>query len=128
MKRIDAEIAAVEERIGRRKAVLGHTASAVRQRTLQRMASPAVLAGALALGFVVAGGFARRKAKAPAPDRRKSDKVQPKGFALGTLLMTGATWFVRSQFGGPVGLANFVLAKVRDRRSPATAVPAQIPR
>ena len=78
------------------------------------------------LFFFFIAGLARgrrdRRA-APAQDTRE----QGKGFALGTLLMTGATWFMRSQFGGPVGFAQFVLSKVRGGRSPATAVPAEAP-
>jgi hypothetical protein len=27
--------------------------------------------------------------------------------------MTAATWFIRNQFGGPVGLARFVASKIR---------------
>jgi len=36
--------------------------------------------------------------------------------------MTGATWFIRSQFGGPVGLAQFVLARIRNRKPSRPAV------
>jgi hypothetical protein len=69
-----------------------------------------------------------RKATAREPVVAEDTKEQGKGFALGTLLMTGATWLVRSQFGGPVGLAQFVLAKLREGRSSTTAAPAQLPR
>lgn len=126
MKSIDAEIFEVEQRLSTRKAALGRTASETKQRALQAMVSPVALVGAVALGFVVAGGIARRKARGPGVSEQT--KEQSKGFALGTLLMTGATWFVRSQFGGPVGLAQFVLSKLRGSRSAATAEPAQIPR
>jgi hypothetical protein len=27
--------------------------------------------------------------------------------------MTAATWFIKNQFGGPVGLARYVVSKVR---------------
>jgi len=89
------------------------------------MVPPLALVGTVAAGFFIAGlarGRRDRRA-APAQDTRE----QGKGFALGTLLMTGATWFMRSQFGGPVGFAQFVLSKVRGGRSPATAVPAEAP-
>jgi hypothetical protein len=131
MKSIDAEIAAVEQRIGARKVALAYTASATKQRALKRMTSPAMLIGAVAVGFLAAGAIRRRKAKPErVPDRRKSvrEEGKKKGFALGTLLMTGLTWLVRSQFGGPVGLAQFVLSKVRQSRSPATAATAELPR
>ncbi|HEX6319961.1 MAG TPA: hypothetical protein VFZ84_13985 [Burkholderiales bacterium] len=125
MKRIDAEIAAVEERIAARKVLLRHTASATRQRAAKRLGPPALLAGAVLLGLV-AVRFVRGRKNAE-PVVAQETKQQGKGFALGTLAMTGATWFIRSQFGGPVGLAQFVLSKVRrDRRSPATAVPAGV--
>jgi hypothetical protein len=126
MKRIDAEIAAVEQRISAHKMALAYAASAAKQRAVKRLTSPAMLIGAVALGFLAAGMARRRRKAAPAPDRRKANRQQGKGFALGTLLTTGATWLVRSQFGGPVGLAQFVLSKVRSSRPAATAVPAEL--
>jgi ABC-type methionine transport system permease subunit len=128
MKSIDAEILEVEQRLSLRKVALKHAAGEARTRTLKAMVSPVTLVGAVALGFLVAGGLGRRKARPKAPAVSRETKEQGKGFALGTLLMTGATWFIRSQFGGPVGLAQFVLSKVKGSRSPATAVPARIPR
>jgi hypothetical protein len=128
MKSIDAEIAAVEERIAARKVLLRHTAATAKQRAAKRLGPPALIAGAVVLGLVAVRIVRGRKRKAaPEPMVAEDTKEQTKGFALGTLLMTGATWFLRSQFGGPVGLAQFVLSKVRERRSPATAEPADIP-
>ena len=119
MKSIDREIFEVERRLSLREAAIKQAARETKQRTLKALASPAAIAGALALGFIVAGRAARSRAK-PAVS------PQTKGFALGTLLMSAATWFIRSQFGGPVGLAQFVLSKIKspvgDSRS------AQIPR
>jgi hypothetical protein len=125
MKSIDREIAELEQRLGMRKLALRHSAGEAKLRAGKALISPVTLAGAAALGFFVAGGLARRRAKAPAVSPQT--KEQGKGFALGTLAMTGLTWFIRSQFGGPVGLAQFVLSKVRHSRSPATAVPADFP-
>jgi hypothetical protein len=125
MKSIDAEIAAVEQRIGQRKVALAYHTRAARRRAAKNMVPPLALVGTVAAGFFIAGlarGRRDRRA-APAQDTRE----QGKGFALGTLLMTGAPWFMRSQFGGPVGFAQFVLSKVRGGRSPATAVPAEAP-
>jgi hypothetical protein len=128
MKRIDAEIAAVEQRIGARKVAIAYSAAAAKQRAVSRLKSPAVLgAGAAAAGLIVLAVARRRRKPAEVPQRRSADREPAKGLALGTLLMTGATWFIRSQFGGPVGLAHAVLAKVRDGRSPATGVPAESP-
>jgi len=128
MKSIDAEIEQVEQRLAMRKVALAHTAGLTRRRAAKAMVSPLALVGAVGVGFLVAGGLARRKRKPAAPVLAQDTKEQGKGFALGTLAMTGATWFIRSQFGGPVGLAQFVLSKLRQRRAPATAAPAQIPR
>ncbi len=131
MKSIDAEIAAVEERIAARKVLLRHTAATAKQRAAKRLGPPAAIAGAVVLGLVAVRIVRGRKQKAEPgvaePMVAEDTKEQTKGFALGTLLMTGATWFLRSQFGGPVGLAQFVLSKVRERRSPATAESADIP-
>jgi hypothetical protein len=125
MKSIDAEIAGVEERIAARKVLLRHTAAATKQRAAKRLGPPALVVGAVVLGLVAVRIVRGRKKAEPVV--AEDTKEQTKGFALGTLLMTGATWFLRSQFGGPVGLAQFVLSKVRERRSPATAEPADIP-
>ena len=127
MKSIDAEILSVEQRIHARKAVLGRTAGAAKRRAVQRLKSPALIGGAVAAGVLVAV-LVHRKATAREPVVAEDTKEQGKGFALGTLLMTGATWLVRSQFGGPVGLAQFVLSKLREGRSSTTAAPAQLPR
>lgn len=126
MKSIDAEILEVEQRLSMRKLALRHAAGEAKARAGKALISPVTLAGAAVLGFFLAGPFARGKArKAQAPAVSQETKEQGKGFALGTLAMTGLTWFIRSQFGGPVGLAQFVLSKVRHSRSPATAAPAE---
>ncbi len=126
MKSIDAEIFAVEQRLAMRKVALRHGASAAKRRAAKAMVSPVTLAGAVALGFGVA--FLARRKKKETPVVAQDTKEQGIGFAVGTLLMTGVTWFVRSQFGGPVGLAQFVLSKVRDRRAPATGTAAELSR
>jgi hypothetical protein len=115
MKSIDAEIFEVEQRLHTREAAIKREARELKTRTAKALMSPVTIVAALALGFVVAGSAARRKARAPLSyrDRRKQPKQQSKGFALGGLLMTGATWFIRSQFGGPAGLAQFVISKIR---------------
>jgi hypothetical protein len=114
MKIIDKEIFEVESRLHVREARIRQTAREAKARTLRALASPASLAGAVALGFIVASGLGRQRAKAPTPSRRTGDKR--KSFALGSLAMTGVTWFIRSQFGGPVGLAQFVVSKIKNRK------------
>jgi hypothetical protein len=61
-------------------------------------------------------------------DRRKQTKEQSKGLAVGGLLMTAATWLVKNQFGGPVGLARFVISKVRknEDRGPGPSLRAGV--
>ena len=113
MKSIDKEIFEVEQRLHIREASLKRSAVQTRQRSVKALMSPVSIVAAVALGFVVAGGVGRRKAKASAPAVSKETKEQSKGFAVGGLLMTAATWFIKNQFGGPVGLANFVISKVR---------------
>lgn len=120
MKSIDREIFEVEQRLHMREALIKQTARDAKSRSLKALASPASLVGAVALGFVVATRVGRRRASAPAVSQQT--KEQTKGFALGTLAMTGATWFIRSQFGGPVGLAQFLLAKIKNRKSTKPAV------
>ncbi len=120
MRSIDQEIFEVESRLHVREARIKQAAREAKARTVKALASPASLLGAVALGFVVANGLGRRRAKAPAVSQQT--KEQGKGFALGTLAMTAATWFVRSQFGGPVGLAQFVLARIKGRKSGKPAV------
>ena len=120
MKSIDKEIFEVEQRLHMREALIKQTARDAKSRSLKALASPVSLVGAVALGFLVATSVGRRRARAPAVSQET--KEQTKGFALGTLLMTGATWFIRSQFGGPVGLAQFVLAKIKNRKTSKPAV------
>lgn len=120
MKSIDKEIFELEQRLHAREALIRQTARDAKARSLKALASPASLVGAVALGFFVATRVGRRRAKAPAASRET--KEQGKGFALGTLLMTGATWFIRSQFGGPMGLAQFVVSKIKNRKTSRPAV------
>jgi hypothetical protein len=121
MKSIDAEIFELERRLHQREAALKREARELRSRGTRALMSPVTIGAALVLGFVAAGSAARRKATAPMRyrDRRKQTKDQSKGFAVGGLLMTAATWLVKNQFGGPVGLARFVASKVRKNESHA---------
>lgn len=119
MKSIDAEILEIERRLHVREAAIRSEARELRQRSARALMSPVTIVGAVALGFVVAGTAARRRARAPLKyrDRRRQPKDQSKGLALGGLAMTAATWLIRNQFGGPVGLAQFVLSKVRKQQN-----------
>jgi hypothetical protein len=123
MKSIDAEIFEVESRLHVREASLKRNAGELKTRTIKGLMSPVSIVGAVALGFLVAGGVGRRKRGKNAPAVSKETKEQSKGFAVGGLIMTALTWFMKNQFGGPVGLARFVLSKVRKDGSPAPAQP-----
>jgi hypothetical protein len=123
MKSIDAEIFEVERRLHQREAAIRSEGRELRQRGARALMSPVTIVAALALGFVVAGAAARRRAREPLKyrDRRRQPKEgQSKGLALGGLAMTAATWFIRNQFGGPVGLARFVASKIakKEHRGP----------
>jgi hypothetical protein len=116
MKSIDAEIHEVEQRLRLREAAVKGEARELKTRAARALMSPASIVAAVALGFVVAGAVGRRKARSGAPAVSKQTKEQGKGFAVGGLLMTAVTWFIKNQFGGPVGLAHFVASKVRQKQ------------
>ena len=118
MKSIDAEIFELEQRLHLREASLKDETRELRQRALGALKSPVTIAAAVAAGFLVAGSLGRRRARRNAPAVSRRTKEQSKGFAVGGLLMTAATWFIRNQFGGPVGLAQFVVSKIRKNPSP----------
>jgi hypothetical protein len=112
MKSIDAEIFEVEQRLHRREASIKHNARALKGRSAKALMSPVGIAAAVALGFLVAGRIGMRKARG-APAASRETKEQSKGFAVGGVLMAALTWFIKSEFGGPVGLARFVISKIR---------------
>jgi hypothetical protein len=130
MKSIDAEIFELERRLHQREAAIKREARELKSRSAKALVSPLTIGAALVLGFVAAGSAARRKATAPMRyrDRRKQTKEQSKGLAVGGLLMTAATWLVKNQFGGPVGLARFVISKVRknEDRGPGPSLRAGV--
>ena len=123
MKSIDAEIFEVERRLHLREAALKDETRALRTRTVSALKSPVTIAAAVAAGFLVAGGVGRRRARRNAPAVSRRTKEQSKGFAVGGLLMTAVTWFIKNQFGGPVGLARFVISKVRKDPKPYSSSP-----
>jgi hypothetical protein len=127
MKSIDKEIFEIENRLHLREARLKQTTREVRRRAVKALKSPAAIGGAVALGFLVAGRLGRGKAQREAHAVSQETKEQTKGFALGGLLMTAVTWFIKHQFGGPVGLAHFVVSKIRNRNQPAASSPPVYP-
>jgi len=119
MKSIDAEILELERRLHTREAAIRREGRELRQRGARALMSPLSIVAAIALGFVVAGSAARRRARQPLKyrDRRRQPKEQSKGLAIGGLAMTAATWVIKNQFGGPAGLAQFVASKVRKKEN-----------
>lgn len=110
--KLDNEIVDVERRIAGRKRDFSALGREAGRRSLDVLASPVTLAGALALGFAVGGGLGRRKEKPPS--RRAADRTaKAKASGVVGLALSGAMWFVKQQFGGPVGLARFLVEKLK---------------
>jgi hypothetical protein len=108
-----------------RRAQLAHRSREASGRAMQALASPLALAAAAAVGFIVAGAFARRNQRPPHPERRKSDHVKAaKRTGIAGMLLPAAMWLVRAQWGSPARAAqalleNFSKGKAQ-RRSAAT--------
>lgn len=108
--KLDDEILHVEHRIVDRKQQLSSVGHATARRTMDGLASPVTLAGALALGFAVGGGLGRRRPSRP--QRRVDDRTKKAAIGgIAGLLMSGAMWFIRAQYGGPAGLARVLVEK-----------------
>jgi hypothetical protein len=113
----DHEIVELEQRLAQRRAALESAARETGRRAVRSLASPAVLAGVVVLGFLAGAGVGRRR---PArQDRRAAAKT-----GLAGLLVTGALWLLRQQLGNPARIAQFVLARVKQYRSAAQERPA----
>lgn len=115
--KLDDEIVQIEHRIAGRKQQISSVGRATGKRSLDVLASPVTLAGALALGFAVGGGLGRRKERPP--QRRSDDRAaKAKASGIAGLALSGAMWLVKHQFGGPVGLARFLADKFQQRGAP----------
>lgn len=113
--KLDDEIVGIERRIASRKADLGEVGRATGRRSLELLASPVTVAGALALGFAVGGGLGRRRPSKP--QRRVDDRTKKAAIGgIAGLLMSGAMWFIRAQYGGPAGLARVLMERFSRRR------------
>jgi len=113
----DKEIFEVENRIAARRARFRHVSRDTGRRTLQLMTSPGALIAAAALGFVVAGGFARREKKPEHPERRKADHLKAaKATGIVGTLLTGAMWVIRAQYGSPTRFAQAMLEKFQTKK------------
>ena len=131
----DQEIYEVEKRIAERRHRVEAFAKQTGRSAMRALTSPWALAGAAVIGFLAAGGIQRRHSQ---PEHRmsRSDKKAAKASAFSGLAMTALTWFIKSQFGSPVAMAQWFLAKLQkqpDPRARATSprsdrVPATTPR
>jgi hypothetical protein len=122
----DQEIYEVEKRIAERRHRVEAFAKQTGRSTLRALTSAWALAGAAVLGFLAAGGMARRHEHAHHEPRRMSysDKKAAKASAFSGLAMTALTWIIKSQFGSPVAMAQFFLAKLKKEPDPRGASPA----
>jgi hypothetical protein len=117
----DKEIFEVESRIALRRSQLARHSREAGSRALQVLASPVALAAAAALGFFAAGGFSAHKKEPPHPERRKSDHMKAaKATGLAGVLMTGAMWFIKAQYGSPMHFAQVLLEKFQRRKAAAS--------
>ena len=113
MKKLDEQILEVENRIARRRMAVELTTRAVWHRSVARLASPVSLAGAAALGFLAVAAVFRRRPKIV--ERRTSARAPKWGSLLG-LVASGAFTLLKSQYGGPVQMANALAGKIRALR------------
>jgi hypothetical protein len=124
MSKIEREIHDLEQRMARRRHEVADSARLAKQRAVRRLASPAGLAVAAGLGFLVSAAVLRKRARPP--DRRKAAKPG-KVAGMVSLLMPVVVGLIRAQFGSPAAMAQYVLS-LRKRASPAgDAHPAAAP-
>jgi hypothetical protein len=117
----DSEIYDVEQRIAARRAQLARDSRQAAQLATQKLSSPVALAAAAAMGFFAASAMAKRRRTPPHPERRKSDHVKAaKATGITGLLLSGAMWYVRAQWGSPAKLAQVLLEKFQKRKAPAS--------
>ncbi len=103
--KLDDEIYRLENRIASRKGQLTYVSKATGRRALRGLASPVTLAAAAAVGFAAGGGLGRGRHNG----HDRAEKAGASGIA--GLLVTGAMWFVRAQYGSPAGFARAMLDK-----------------
>ena len=122
----DQEIFEVEKRIAERRHRVEEAAKQTGRSALRALTSPWALAGAAVIGFLAAGGMQRRHEHHPRSERRmtRSDKKAAKASAFSGLAMTAVTWIIKSQFGSPVAMAQYFLAKFKKQPDPRIGKPA----
>ena len=110
----DEEIYEVEKRIAERRHRVEAAARASARQAMRALTSPWALAGAAVIGFLAAGGV-RRRGHIVHVERRKNKEAKAGAFA--SVAMAAASWFIKSQFGSPVGLAQYFLAQMKKEPS-----------
>lgn len=112
----DKEIYEVEQRIALRRRQLVRHSKEAGTRTMHALASPAALIGAAVLGFVVAGGFSKKKKEPPHPERRKSDHTKAaKATGIVGVLTPLLMWAIKAQWGSPVNFAMYMYERYQKR-------------
>lgn len=112
----DQEIYEVEKRIAERRHRVEAALRDTGRQTLRTLTSPWALAGAAVLGFFVATRVQGGKARASRID--PGTKQAAKAGTAASIAMAGLSWFIRSQFGSPVEMAQFLLAKLKKKDAP----------
>lgn len=121
----DQEIYEVEKRIADRRHRVEAAARASARQAMRALTSPWALVGAAAIGFLVAGGVRRRHETSGGPAVSKDTKEKAKGGAIASLGMAAITWLIKAQFGSPVAMAQYFLAKIQKRdKVPAPGAPS----
>ncbi|HUQ26429.1 MAG TPA: hypothetical protein VM140_12230 [Burkholderiales bacterium] len=120
--KLDDEIVQIEKRIAGRKTQITRVGKETGRRTLDGIASPVTLAGALALGFAVGGRIGRKRP----PERRNDRAKKAKATGVVGLLVSGAMWFVRAQYGSPMGLAQVLMQKFQQRKAREYPAPPRV--
>lgn len=105
----DQEIYQVEKRIAERRTRVEAAFKATGRQTLRALTSPWALGAAALAGFLLAGGLRRHRGGQADTGAKQAARAG----TLSSIGMAAATWFVKSQFGSPVDMARFFLAKVK---------------
>lgn len=125
----DQEIYEVEKRIADRRHRVEAAAKQSGRAALRALTSPWALAGAAVIGFLAAGGIQRRHHR-EAQHVDPSTKKAAKASAISGLAMAAATWFIKAQFGSPVAMAQYFVARLQkepDPRAPASSRNDRVP-
>lgn len=117
MKMIDREIRDLERRMAYRRHEIADTARAAKARTTRKLLSPAGLATAAGVGFLVTLSLLRRKRRPARPRTIRIREEKPAGKIAGalSLLMPVVVALIRTQFGSPAGMAQAVLRRIGHR-------------